>query len=61
MPSARAECAYRLEQILDYLIAKDWVVDESYREAMIAGLKVAKKQAAPDFLSVAIHAPKEVM
>ncbi|MCP5146330.1 MAG: DUF3450 domain-containing protein [Gammaproteobacteria bacterium] len=41
--------------------AKDWVVDESYREAMIAGLKVAKKQAAPDFLSVAIHAPKEVM
>ena len=28
VPSARAECAYRLEQILDYLIAKDWVVDE---------------------------------
>ena len=28
VPSARAECQYRLEQILDYLIAKDWVVDE---------------------------------
>lgn len=39
--------------------AKKWVVDNDYREAMTAGLKVAKKQAAPDFLKVAIHAPKE--
>lgn len=39
--------------------AKKWVVDNDYREAMIAGIKVAKKQAAPDFLEVAIHAPKE--
>jgi hypothetical protein len=38
---------------------KKWVVDNDYREAMKAGLKVAKKQAAPDFLKVAIHAPKE--
>lgn len=39
--------------------AKKWVADNSYREAMTAGLKVAKKQAAPDFLRVAIPAPKE--
>lgn len=41
--------------------AGKWVVDNSYREAMTAGLKVAKKQAAPDFLEVAIHAPKEAI
>jgi small-conductance mechanosensitive channel len=41
--------------------AKKWIVDKSYHEAMIAGLKVAKKQAAPDFIEAAIHAPKEVM
>jgi septal ring factor EnvC (AmiA/AmiB activator) len=39
--------------------AHKWVLDNSYREAMTAGLKVAKKQAAPDFLKVAIPAPKE--
>jgi hypothetical protein len=38
---------------------RKWVADSSYRDAMKAGLKVAKKQAAPDFLEVAIHAPKE--
>ena len=38
---------------------KKWVVDNDYREAMKVGLKIAKKQAAPDFLEVAIHAPKE--
>jgi hypothetical protein len=27
---------------------------------MRAGLKVAKKQAAPDFITVAIRAPKEI-
>jgi septal ring factor EnvC (AmiA/AmiB activator) len=38
--------------------AHKWVSDDSYKAAMIAGLKVAKKQSAPDFVSVAIHAPK---
>lgn len=40
--------------------AKKWVADNAYRSAITAGLKVAKKQAAPDFIEVAIHAPKEV-
>lgn len=39
---------------------KKWVSDNSYREPMTKALKVAKKQAAPDFIEVAIHAPKEV-
>jgi hypothetical protein len=43
------------------LDTKKWVVDKDYREAMIAGLKVAKKQAAPDFIQAAIHAPKEIL
>lgn len=38
---------------------KKWVADNDYREAMKKGIKVAKKQAAPDFIEVAIHAPKE--
>jgi hypothetical protein len=41
--------------------SKKWVVDKDYHEAMIAGLKVAKKQAAPDFIQAAIHAPKEIL
>lgn len=41
--------------------ATKWVVDPEYHEAMISGLKVAKKQAAPDFIEAAIHAPKEIM
>jgi hypothetical protein len=40
--------------------AKTWKLDDSYKDAMRAGLKVAKKQAAPDFITVAIHAPKEI-
>jgi chromosome segregation ATPase len=40
--------------------AKGWKVDNSYKDSMRAGLKVAKKQAAPDFITVAIHAPKEI-
>ena len=40
--------------------AKKWVADNFYREPMTKALKVAKKQAAPDFIEVAIHAPKEV-
>jgi hypothetical protein len=39
---------------------KTWKTDDSYKDAMRAGLKVAKKQAAPDFITVAIHAPKEI-
>jgi len=34
--------------------------DESYGDALRAGLKVAKKQAAPDFIRVAVPAPKEI-
>lgn len=37
--------------------AHKWVRDDDYRDDMAAALKVAKKQAAPDFVSVAIHAP----
>jgi chromosome segregation ATPase len=40
--------------------AKKWVADDDYEEAIKAGLKVAKKQAAPDFISVPVSAPKEV-
>lgn len=40
--------------------AKTWRIDDGYRDAIKAGLKVAKKQAAPDFITVAVHAPKEI-
>ena len=40
--------------------ARKWVPDDKYEEAITAGLKVAKKQAAPDFISVPVSAPKEV-
>jgi hypothetical protein len=40
--------------------SKQWHVDNNYGSAVKAGLKIAKKQAAPDFVTVAIHAPKEV-
>lgn len=39
--------------------AKKWLKDNDYKESVTAGLKVARKQSAPDFLTVAIHAPKE--
>jgi chromosome segregation ATPase len=39
--------------------AKAWREDGSYRDAVAAGLKVAKKQSAPDFLGVPLHAPME--
>lgn len=39
--------------------AKQWKRDDDYKDAMRAGLKVAKKQAAPDFIAVAVRAPKE--
>jgi hypothetical protein len=40
--------------------AGKWVADDDYDEAITAGLKVAKKQAAPDFISVPVSAPREV-
>jgi chromosome segregation ATPase len=39
---------------------KAWKQDDDYGEAIRAGLKVAKKQAAPDFVTVAVRAPKEI-
>jgi hypothetical protein len=39
---------------------KTWKKDDEYRDAIRAGLKVAKKQAAPDFVTVAVPAPKEI-
>jgi len=38
---------------------KDWVSDNDYADAVTAGLKIAKKQAAPDLLFVPVSAPKE--
>jgi hypothetical protein len=35
------------------------VADNDYRKAMTNGLKIAKKQAAPDFIEAAVAAPKE--
>ncbi len=39
---------------------KKWVIDNSYQASMEKGLKIAKKQMAPDFIEVAIHTPLEV-
>jgi Protein of unknown function (DUF3450) len=40
--------------------AKTWKQDGEYEHAIKAGLRVAKKQAAPDFITVAVRAPKEI-
>jgi hypothetical protein len=40
--------------------AKNWKQDSEYEDAIKAGLKVAKKQAAPDFIRLPVHAPKQV-
>lgn len=40
--------------------AKTWKRDDSYADAIASGLKVAKKQAAPDFLFVPVSAAREV-
>ena len=40
--------------------AKQWKQDNDYDDAIKAGLKVAKKQAAPDFIHLPLHAPKQV-
>jgi hypothetical protein len=39
---------------------KAWKQDSEYGDALRAGLKVAKKQSAPDFITVAVRAPKEI-
>jgi seryl-tRNA synthetase len=39
---------------------KKWQQDGDYEDAIKAGLKVAKKQAAPDFIGIPVHAPKQV-
>jgi hypothetical protein len=39
---------------------KAWKQDADYQDGIRAGLKVAKKQAAPDFISVAVPASKEI-
>lgn len=40
--------------------SKSWVSDNQYLDAVTAGLKIAKKQAAPDLLFVPVNAPTEV-
>ena len=54
-------CAQVLGKETGYWNAIDhkWVTDESYSDFMKAGLKVARKQAAPDFLTVSVRAPQE--
>jgi hypothetical protein len=39
---------------------KNWVVDESYREAVEEAIRVAKRDGAPDLLTVPVPAPQEV-
>lgn len=39
--------------------SKSWKVDDSYASDVKAALKIAKKQSAPDFLVVPVHAPVE--
>ena len=39
---------------------KKWVQDDNYRSAIKAALAVAKKEGAPDLLTVPVQAPKEV-
>lgn len=37
---------------------KDWVIDDDYRHYVKSGLKVARKQGAPDLLIAPVPAPK---
>ena len=39
---------------------KEWVADESYREAVEEALRVAKRDGAADLLTVPVQAPQEV-
>ena len=36
-----------------------WQVDDRFEDAIREGLKVARKQAAPDFVAVPVRAPRE--
>ncbi|HJR71161.1 MAG TPA: DUF3450 domain-containing protein [Gammaproteobacteria bacterium] len=38
----------------------EWVADESYREAVEEAIRVAKRDGAPDLLTVPVPAPQEV-
>jgi hypothetical protein len=38
--------------------AKQWVEDDDYDDAVRLGLKIAKKQTAPNLLTVPVLAPK---
>ena len=38
---------------------KKWVEDDGYRDEVKKGLRVAKKQGAPDLMVVPVHAPSE--
>ena len=35
------------------------VLDDSYRSAILQGLRIAKKQAAPDLLQLPVSAPEQ--
>jgi hypothetical protein len=39
---------------------KTWVVDETYREAVEEAIRVARRDGAPDLLTVPVPAPQEV-
>lgn len=39
---------------------KTWVVDESYRESVEEAIRVARRDGAPDLLTVPVPAPQEV-
>lgn len=40
--------------------AGEWVADDSYRQAVRDGLRIAKQQAAPDLLVVPVKSPMEM-
>lgn len=39
--------------------AKSWVVDDDFHKSVTQGLRIAKKQAAPDLITIPVHAPQE--
>jgi hypothetical protein len=41
-------------------IQKNWVMDPSYHDAVEEALRVARKDGAPDLLTVPVPAPQEV-
>ena len=52
--------AHQVREIITCMTAKTWKQDNGYQDAIKSGLKVAKKQAAPDFIRLPVHAPKQV-